>query len=121
MVTPGMNWFVLRVASNKEDSVRATLLRKIKIENFTHLVNRILVPTEKTTTIKERRLQEVTDKVTSLSALSEQLNQEKAKLSEIQGKTRVPSILKKRNLIQLNSIDRYFNELAERIKNSTSI
>ena len=52
LVTPGMNWFVLRVASNKEDSVRATLLRKIKIEGFTHLVNRILVPTEKTKTMK---------------------------------------------------------------------
>jgi len=52
MITPGMNWFVLRVASNKEDSVRETLLRKIKIENFTHLVNRILVPTEKTKQIK---------------------------------------------------------------------
>ena len=52
MVTPGMNWFVLRVASNKEDSVRRTLLRKIKIEGYQHLVNRILVPTEKTKTIK---------------------------------------------------------------------
>lgn len=52
MVTPGMNWFVLRVASNKEDSVRETLLRKIKIEGFTQLVNRILVPTEKEKTIK---------------------------------------------------------------------
>jgi transcriptional antiterminator NusG len=52
LITPGMNWFVLRVASNKEDSVRATLLRKIKIEGLTHLVNRILVPTEKTKTIK---------------------------------------------------------------------
>jgi transcriptional antiterminator NusG len=52
MVTPGMNWFVLRVASNKEDSVRETLLRKIKIEGFTDLVNRILVPTEKEKTIK---------------------------------------------------------------------
>jgi len=52
LVTPGMDWFVLRVASSKEDSVRATLLRKIKIEGFTHLVNRILVPTEKTKTIK---------------------------------------------------------------------
>lgn len=52
MITPGMNWFVLRVASNKEDSVRETLLRKIKIEGFTHLVNRILVPTEKIKTIK---------------------------------------------------------------------
>jgi len=49
---PGMNWFVLRVASNKESSVRETLLRKVKIEGMTHLVARILVPTEKTKTIK---------------------------------------------------------------------
>ncbi len=52
LITPGMNWFVLRVASNKEDSVLQTLLRKLKIEGFTHLVNRILVPTEKIKTIK---------------------------------------------------------------------
>jgi transcriptional antiterminator NusG len=48
----GMNWFVLRVASNKENSVRETLLRKIQIESMQHLVGRILVPTEKTKTIK---------------------------------------------------------------------
>jgi len=60
-VTPGMNWFVLRVASNKEDSVRETLLRKIKIEGFEHLVNRILVPTEKTKTIKGGK-QKITQK-----------------------------------------------------------
>ena len=52
LITPGMNWFVLRVASNKEDSVRQTLLRKIKIESYAELVNRILVPTEKIKTIK---------------------------------------------------------------------
>ncbi len=61
LITPGMNWFVLRVASNKEDSVRRTLLRKIKIEGFTDLVNRILVPTEKTKTIKAGR-QRITQK-----------------------------------------------------------
>jgi transcription termination/antitermination protein NusG len=48
----GMNWFVLRVASNKESSVRETLLRKVQIENMGRLVGRILVPTEKTKTIK---------------------------------------------------------------------
>ncbi len=48
----GMNWFVLRVASNKESSVQSTLLRKIQIENMSHLVGRILVPTEKTKTVK---------------------------------------------------------------------
>lgn len=52
LVTPGMNWFVLRVASNKENSVRETLLRKIQIEGLTNLVNRILVPTEKTKSMK---------------------------------------------------------------------
>lgn len=52
LITPGMNWFVLRVASNKENYVRETLLRKIEIEGLKHLVNRILVPTEKTKTIK---------------------------------------------------------------------
>ena len=61
LVTEGMNWFVLRVASNKEDSVRRTLLRKIKIEGFTNLVNRILVPTEKTKTIKAGK-QRITQK-----------------------------------------------------------
>lgn len=49
---PGMDWFALRVASNKENSVRDTLLRKVQIEAMTHLVGRILVPTEKTKTIK---------------------------------------------------------------------
>ena len=48
----GMDWFVLRVASNKENSVRETLLRKVQIEGMTDLVKRILVPTEKTKTIK---------------------------------------------------------------------
>jgi len=48
----GMDWFVLRVASNKEKSVQNTLLRKVQIETMTHLVGRILVPTEKTKTIK---------------------------------------------------------------------
>ncbi|MGD9689824.1 MAG: transcription termination/antitermination protein NusG [Phycisphaerales bacterium] len=60
MVRPGMNWFVLRVASNKESSVRDTLLRKVQIEHMSHLVGRILVPTEKTKTIKagKQRIQE---------------------------------------------------------------
>ncbi len=61
LITPGMNWFVLRVASNKEDSVQQTLLRKIKIEGFAELVNRILVPTEKIKTIKGGK-QRITEK-----------------------------------------------------------
>lgn len=52
---PGMDWFVLRVASNKEGSVRGALLRKIQIEDMESRVGRILVPTEKTKTIKGGR------------------------------------------------------------------
>lgn len=52
LVQEGMQWFVLRVASNKEHSVQQTLLRKVQIEGMTHLVGRILVPTEKIKTIK---------------------------------------------------------------------
>ncbi len=59
----GMDWFVLRVASNKESSVRETLLRKVQIENMVHLVGRILVPTEKTKTIKGGRQRVVETKL----------------------------------------------------------
>ncbi len=47
MFREGMDWFVLRVASNKEDSVRSTLLRKVQIEQMEKHVGRIMVPTEK--------------------------------------------------------------------------
>ena len=48
----GMDWFVLSVASNKESYVRETLLRKVQIEGLEERVGRIMVPTEKTKTLK---------------------------------------------------------------------
>jgi transcriptional antiterminator NusG len=47
----GMKWYVLRVASNKEEQVRNALERKIKIEGLEERVGRILVPT-----LKEKRM-----------------------------------------------------------------
>jgi len=47
-----MNFFVLRVASNKEDQVREKLVRKVKIEGLEELVGRIYVPTERIRTQK---------------------------------------------------------------------
>ena len=47
-----MNFFVLRVASNKEDQVREKLARKVKIEGLETHVGRILVPTERVRTMK---------------------------------------------------------------------
>ena len=52
MFRDGMNWFVLRVASNKENSVQRTLLRKVQIEGIEHWVGRIMVPTEKVKSMK---------------------------------------------------------------------
>ena len=48
---PGMKWYVLRVASNKEEQVCEALLRKVKIEGLEDRIGRILVPT-----LKEKRM-----------------------------------------------------------------
>jgi transcriptional antiterminator NusG len=48
---PGMKWYVLRVASNKEEQVRETLTRKVTIEGLGDRIGRILVPT-----LKEKRM-----------------------------------------------------------------
>lgn len=47
-----MQFFVLRVASNKEDRVREALARKVKIEGVEDVVGRILVPTERVRSMK---------------------------------------------------------------------
>src|SRR5277367_4500037 len=48
-----MQFFTLRVASNKEDRVREALTRKVKIEALEIEVGRILVPVEKVRQIKD--------------------------------------------------------------------
>jgi transcriptional antiterminator NusG len=47
-----MQFFVLRVASNKEDRVREALARKVKIEGLESQVGRILVPSERVRSLK---------------------------------------------------------------------
>jgi len=47
LTRPGMKWYVLRVASNKEGPVLRALERKVKIEGLEDRVGRILVPTLK--------------------------------------------------------------------------
>jgi transcriptional antiterminator NusG len=49
--SPGMRWYVLRVASNKEEQVRDALTRKAQIENMVDRIGRVLVPT-----VPERRI-----------------------------------------------------------------
>ena len=50
--TAGMSWYVLRVASNKEEKVRDTLMRKVSIEDLALRVGRVLVPTVKEKKVK---------------------------------------------------------------------
>src|SRR5438094_1339327 len=47
-----MQFFTLRVASNKEDRVREALVRKVKIEGLEEKVGRVLVPTERVRSMK---------------------------------------------------------------------
>jgi len=42
-----MQWYVLRVASGKEEQVQEALARKVKIEGLQEKIGRILVPTER--------------------------------------------------------------------------
>lgn len=51
VTAPGMKWYVLRVASNKEGQVREALQRKVTIEALEGRIGRILVPT-----VKEKRM-----------------------------------------------------------------
>jgi transcription termination/antitermination protein NusG len=45
-------WYVLRVASNKEDRVQEALERKVKIEGLDAVVGKILVPTERISRVR---------------------------------------------------------------------
>ena len=58
-----MQFFVLRVASNKEDRVREALARKVKIEGLETSVGRILVPTERVRSMKEGKRRETDRKL----------------------------------------------------------
>lgn len=53
-------WYVLRVQSNKEHTVRDTLERKVKLEGVEDRLSRIIVPTERVSTMKggKRRVSE---------------------------------------------------------------
>lgn len=47
-----MQWYVLRVASNREEQVRETLVRKVQVEGVTDIIGRIMVPVEQVKRIR---------------------------------------------------------------------
>ncbi|MBI1904102.1 MAG: transcription termination/antitermination factor NusG [Planctomycetia bacterium] len=47
-----MQWYILKVASNREDSIRSGLLRRAKIAGLEHCFGEVIVPTESITEYK---------------------------------------------------------------------
>jgi len=54
-VVPAGNkrWYVVKVESGREESIKETLERRIKIDNLEEYVGRILIPTEKVTELRD--------------------------------------------------------------------
>ncbi len=44
---PGMRWYVLRVAANREEQVRDAMLQKVQLDHLDSEIGRIVVPSEK--------------------------------------------------------------------------
>lgn len=51
----GRRWYVLRCATGREDTVRETLLKRIKSLGFEEKITDVLIPTEKVTEIRSGR------------------------------------------------------------------
>jgi transcription termination/antitermination protein NusG len=47
-----MNWYILKVQSNREESIREGLLRRVSIQGLGRFFGEVIVPTEKITEVK---------------------------------------------------------------------
>ena len=47
-----MNWYILKVQSNREESIRESLLRRVSIQGLDRFFGEVIVPTEKVTEFK---------------------------------------------------------------------
>jgi len=47
-----MRWYVLRVASNREEQVKETLIRKVTLEGLESVIGRVVVPVEQVKRIR---------------------------------------------------------------------
>jgi len=48
----GKRWYVVKVQSGREDSIRNAIVRMVKIESLEEFIGRILIPTEKVTELR---------------------------------------------------------------------
>jgi transcriptional antiterminator NusG len=59
---PTLTWYVLKVQSGREDTIRDALERRVKIQGIGKFFGRIVVPTEKITEIRNNKKRVVTRK-----------------------------------------------------------
>jgi transcriptional antiterminator NusG len=52
---PELVWYVLKVQSSREDTIREALQRRVKIQNLQRFFGQIVVPTEKITEIRNNK------------------------------------------------------------------
>ncbi|MCY2933987.1 MAG: transcription termination/antitermination protein NusG [Planctomycetota bacterium] len=52
---PKLEWFVLKVQSGREDTIRDTIVRRVKMEGHDRFFKQVVVPTEKSTEIRNNK------------------------------------------------------------------
>ena len=52
---PNLEWFVLKVQSGREDTIRDGIVRRIKMEGLDRYFQQVVVPTEKSTEIRNNK------------------------------------------------------------------
>ncbi len=63
-ITPAdMQWYILKVQSNREDSIREGLIRRIKLQGLDHLFGEVIVPKEQVTEFKSGKKRIVSRKL----------------------------------------------------------
>lgn len=50
-----LEWFVLKVQSGREDTIRDTIVRRVKMEGHDRFFKQVVVPTEKSTEIRNNK------------------------------------------------------------------
>jgi transcriptional antiterminator NusG len=58
-----LEWYVIRVATNREDSIRERLMTRVKADGLEHRVPQVLVPVERVTEIKAGKKKVVSRKI----------------------------------------------------------
>lgn len=59
----GFDWYVLKVATNREESIRDAIVRQAKVHGLTDRIGRVIVPTETLTEMKSGKKRTVKRKI----------------------------------------------------------